>query len=316
MRFVKKIIEISEILPYSEREGSSFSFVAENDILLVEEDDIVKNIIQRDRFSHKGTFGHALLIAGSYKRAGAAILSAKAVLRSGAGLVSVSSSVENISILQTTVPEAMIETDLVGEIDFDKYAAIGIGPAWGIGESKVDDLAFCMKNAEKLGKGMVIDADAITVLAQHKELLNLLPKNCILTPHCGELKRLIGDWKTADERFEKQLNFSIQHNVIIVGKGAYTAITYPKKIDSKRGLVTFNTTGNSGMATAGSGDVLTGIILGLLAQGYSADCAAWIGTYIHGKSGDIAIKDKGETSLIAGDIVDYLPASFISVLQK
>ncbi|TKG96079.1 NAD(P)H-hydrate dehydratase [Puteibacter caeruleilacunae] len=260
----------------------------------------------RTRHSHKGTFGHALLIAGSYGKMGAAVLASKACLRAGVGLLTTHVPHLGYQILQNTVPEAMISIDrsdlhFTEFPDTDQYKAIGIGPGLGC---KMNSIRAMENLLEQCKKPMVIDADGLNILSGKKELLAQLPTQTILTPHPKEFERLAGPAENSFERLQKQVNFSNQHNVITLVKGAHTTITTPD------GQCFFNTSGNPGMATAGSGDVLTGIILGLLAQGYSPIDAALVGVFLHGISGDIALNKQSVESLIASDIIENLGFAF------
>ncbi len=268
----------------------------------------IQNIIRsREDFSHKGNYGHALLLAGSYGKMGAAILAAKASLRSGLGLLTTHIPHCGYPIMQTAVPEAMATIDrsdfLLSEFpkDIQNYTTIGIGPGIGL---KPNTKEMFNNLLLEYNKPMVIDADAINILGEEKEWLNLIPENSILTPHPKEFERIAGKVSSPYERHLVQLEFSKNYNVILVVKGAYTSITTPE------GICCINSTGNPGMATAGSGDVLTGIILGLLSQGYSPDEAAILGVWLHGRAGDLYAKDYAEESLIASSIVDYLGKAF------
>jgi len=274
----------------------------------VEKTDIASLIPVRDTFAHKGNFGHALLIAGSRGKTGAAVLSAKACLRSGAGLLTVHIPACGEIILQTAIPEAMVEMDEEQDYIthlgiFSKYNAIGIGPGIGCNEKTTGVLFRLFENATQ---PLVLDADAINLLAQNKQLQNILPANSILTPHPGEFDRLAGCSDNAYIRLEKACQWAVQHQSYIVLKGAYTAICTPDK------ECYFNSTGNPGMATAGSGDVLTGVILALLAQSYSPLNASLTGVFLHGLAGDIAANEKSQESLIAGDIIENLGFAFTS----
>ena len=237
---------------------------------ILELEDIRSLIKPRQQFAHKGNFGHALLIAGSKGMAGASVLAARACLRSGVGLLTVHAPICNNDILQTSVPEAMVETDanetcFAIPTDTDDYQAVGIGP--GLGRSEETEAA-------------------------------------LLTPHPKELERLTGKCQDSYERLTKACELAHAANVHIILKGAYSAIITPA------GKCYFNPTGNPGMATGGSGDVLTGVILALLAQGYPAEDAAKIGTYIHGLAGDFAQKKQGMIGLIASDIITCLPTAW------
>lgn len=256
----------------------------------------------RTKFSHKGSFGHALIIAGSYGKMGAAVLAAKACLRAGAGLLTVHAPRCGNIVLQSCVPEAMMNADRRAKFwaevpALTGFASIGIGP--GIGQLEETTMAL-HQLLNQLAVPMVLDADALNILAKKPAWLKLLPKNTILTPHPKEFERLFG--KTADnfERLALLRSKARDHQITIVLKGAHTAIASPD------GSCWFNATGNPGMATGGSGDVLTGLITGLLAQGYAPKDAALLGVFLHGLSGDLAAKELGEEAMIAGDLVDYL----------
>ncbi|MEG1498812.1 MAG: NAD(P)H-hydrate dehydratase [Bacteroidales bacterium] len=274
----------------------------------LQEQDLVHALKLRSKFMHKGNFGHALLVAGSYTKAGASILAAKATLRSGAGLLTVSCPECNIPILQISVPEAMVERrDPSKILDLNKYAAIAIGPGLGLDEEAKLFLKTLIQNTPH---PLILDADAITILSENKTYLSFLPPYCIFTPHYKELERLLGKWSNSGERLLLQQEFSDKYRAIVVFKGAHSCITSPKVSAHSFNPTLFNSTGNPGMATAGSGDVLTGIILGLLAQGYSSLESAYIGVYLHGLCGDLAVENLSQTSLIAGDLIDFLPDVF------
>ena len=270
---------------------------------LVDETELPETLKKRPKFSHKGTYGHALLVAGSYGKMGAAILSARACLRTGAGLVTVHLPKRGVDCMQTAFPEAMVSVDADESLfseppaSLDRYSVVAIGP--GIGTEQKTRRAI--RNLLPLcKKPMVIDADAINCLAMEQDLLGKVPENSIFTPHHKEFERLAGEWADDFERLAKQRDFSARHKVIVVFKGAHTTVTLPD------GRAFFNTTGNPGMATAGSGDVLTGIIAALLAQGLSPAEAAVCGVFLHGRAGDRAFSDKGN-GLIASDIVENVP---------
>jgi ADP-dependent NAD(P)H-hydrate dehydratase / NAD(P)H-hydrate epimerase len=278
-----------------------------SDLYFLEKEDI-QNIIQpRSKFAHKGTFGHALLIAGSFGKMGAAVLASKACLRSGVGLLTSHVPRQGYTIIQVTVPEAMASMD---EHDFmftcfpelAAFSAVGIGP--GLNKKHNTCKAFS-ELLEKINIPLVIDADGLNILSENKAWLEKLPENSILTPHPGEFQRLVGETANSYERIQKQLQFSKQYKVVVVLKGAFTTIATPD------GKLYFNSSGNPGMATAGSGDVLTGIILGLLAQGITPVDAAKAGVFIHGLAGDLAAALKSENALIAGDIIEYIGNAFL-----
>ena len=273
--------------------------------------DINPIIQKRSKFGHKGIYGHALLIAGSYGKMGAAVLASKACLRSGAGLLTTHVPHLGYSIIQTAVPEAMASVDqhdyMFTEFpDLPQFSAVGVGP--GIGLKSNTKKAFC-ELLDKSQVPLVIDADALNVFSENKSWLEKIPANSILTPHPGEFKRLTGESANSFENIQKQIEFSKKYNVIIVLKGAFTSISTPD------GRLFFNPTGNPGMATAGSGDVLTGIILGLLAQAIYPVNAALAGVYLHGLAGDLAARQKSQSSLIAGDIIEFLGKAFLSLIS-
>jgi ADP-dependent NAD(P)H-hydrate dehydratase / NAD(P)H-hydrate epimerase len=259
----------------------------------------------RSRFDHKGTFGHALLIAGSLGKMGAAVLSAKAALRAGVGLLTIHAPKCGYTVLQTGVPEAMMSSDVDDEVftttpNLESYNSLGVGPGLGRNDKTVKALKDVMS---KFGKPMVIDADALNILSANREMLHLVAPGSILTPHPKEFERLAGAWSNDFMRLEKQKTLARELNSVVVLKGAYTSIVSPD------GRVFFNGTGNPGMATGGTGDVLTGILTGLLAQ-YSAMDAAVLGVHLHGLAGDLGVVDLGQESLVAGDLIQYLPAAF------
>jgi ADP-dependent NAD(P)H-hydrate dehydratase / NAD(P)H-hydrate epimerase len=263
----------------------------------------------RKKFDHKGNYGHGLLVAGSYGKMGAAIMGAKAALRTGIGLITCHIPACGNQIIQTAFPEAMVQVDkeerIISELDnIEPYNAIGIGP--GIGTDKVTQKAF-HKLLLTMNRPMVIDADAINILGMNQKWLSTLPHETILTPHVKEFERIAGKAENSFQRLEKQVEFAGKYNCYVVLKGACTSIATPD------GKIYFNSTGNPGMATAGSGDVLTGIILSLLAQGYSSENASVAGVFIHGISGDIAASKSGYESIIASDIIDSIGNAFIKI---
>lgn len=275
---------------------------------LAGEEDAAALVRPRASFSHKGTYGHALLIAGSRGKAGAAVLAARSCLRSGAGLLTVHTPQRGEPTLQVAVPEAMLSLDQHSNHfsiapETAPYTAIGIGP--GLGQNLETVHAFEQLLLHTAGKPMVIDADALNILSVNPEFYEKIPAGSILTPHPGEFDRLAGEsFRTAYARLEKARAFAAEKNLLVVLKGHHTAVCFPS------GEVCFNSSGNPGMATAGSGDVLTGILLGLLAQGYSAHEAALLGVYLHGAAGDIAAASSSEESLIAGDITENLGQAY------
>ena len=280
-----------------------------SDFFLIYKEDVKQIIQKRSRFGHKGTYGHALLIAGSYGKMGAAVLASKACLRSGVGLLTTHVPHLGYSIIQTAVPEAMASVDQHDSFftefpGLEQFTAVGVGP--GINQ-KTNTKKALYELLEKSQLPLVIDADALNILAENKTWLEKIPANSILTPHPGEFKRLAGDVENSYLSIQNQVEFSKKYKVIVVLKGAFTSVSTPE------GKLFFNSTGNPGMATAGSGDVLTGIILGLLAQGISPENAAIAGVYLHGLAGDLAASVKSEFSLVAGDILEFLSEAFIAL---
>ena len=273
---------------------------------LIEKNDIKKKIISRSLISHKGTFGHGLIISGSRGKMGACIMSCKASLKSGIGLLSVYVPKIGESIIQTSVPEAMTITDTkknhISAIPkLEVFNSIGIGP--GIGLHK--DTEKAILKLIKIAKiPLVIDADAINIIARNKNILKFLPNHSILTPHPKEFKRLVGTYKDSNQRIKLQKKLSKKFKLNILIKGPFSMMT------DINGELFINTTGNPGMATGGSGDVLTGIITGLIGRGYKPFDAMIMGVYIHGLSGDITTKHLGEESLMATDLIDSLPKAF------
>jgi len=278
---------------------------------LVGKNEVIVRYQPRDPYAHKGDFGHALLIGGSYGKIGALSLASKACLMSGAGLVTSYVPQCGYEILQTAVPEAMVVTDahkqhitsLQTLVDCN---AVGVGSGMGTHE---DTVAAFRKLLEITQVPIVLDADALNILAKHPDVLTRVPRKTILTPHLGELKRLIGEWRNDFDMLRKVSAFSKQYELIVVVKGAHSIVVNLDKYY-------INTTGNPGMATAGSGDVLTGIITGLLAQNYTPLDAAVMGVYLHGKSGDIALEKTSYQSLIASHLIENLGAAYLNLFKE
>ena len=273
---------------------------------LTEEPEVRALLRRRPRFAHKGTMGHALLVAGSRGMAGAAILASRAALRGGVGKLTLHTPHACLDIMQTSVPEAVVQMDVdedivTSAIDAAGYQSIGMGP--GLGRSRYTAAAVHDYLLQQVCP-MVLDADALNLLSDNKEWLHDIPSESILTPHPQELDRLAGHSQTSFERMNRARNLAITYGLFVVVKGHYSQICTPT------GDVYFNPTGNPGMATPGSGDVLTGILTALLAQGYLPAEAVQLGVYLHGLAGDLAAADLGEESLIASDIIDYLPKAF------
>ncbi|MDO8368439.1 MAG: NAD(P)H-hydrate dehydratase [Saprospiraceae bacterium] len=263
----------------------------------------------RPKFSHKGRFGHALLVAGSFGKMGAAVLAAKSCLRSGVGLLTVHAPRSGNIILQGAVPEAMVSADHRAKYwaevpDLQAYSSIGVGP--GIG--KEPETAVALQGLlQGYDRPMVLDADALNLLAENPAWWKFIPQNSILTPHPKEFERLFGKTKNDFQRNDLQRYKAHKHGVFIVLKGAHTAIACPD------GECWFNSTGNPGMATGGTGDVLSGLLTGLLAQGYPPKSAALLGVYLHGLAGDLAAAAGSQEALTAGDLVDYLGRAWLGI---
>ena len=274
---------------------------------LITDEYVASLMHKRERFSHKGNFGHALLLAGSTGKMGAAILSAGGCMRSGVGLLTVHLPGKGEPVLQVSLPEAMTDADshrhYITELpSLAGYDAIGMGPGVGMQQETVDVLKKLLENIGDMR--LVLDADALNIISFHSEMLRHLPQDTIITPHPKEFDRLAGSSENAYERIQKARLIASEQKIYIVLKGAYTVVCTPL------GNVFFNPSGNPGMATGGSGDVLTGMLTGLLAQGYSPEEAAIIGVYIHGFAGNLAAATFSEESLIAGDIVKMLGKAF------
>jgi len=271
----------------------------------LEENDIVGFLKPRSPFSHKGTYGHALLIGGSYGKAGAIILAATACMRSGVGLTSIITDPECIIPIQSSISEAMCIINgyekIVVDGTVDSYDVIGIGPGLNICDSTIKIVEHIFKN---YSKQIVVDADGINLISANKFLLECIPPNVISTPHPKELQRLIGTWNDDFEKLEMTISFCKKYNCFCVIKGNHSCIVNPE------GQIVFNTTGNAGMATGGSGDVLTGIISAFAAQGYEAYQSLMLGVFMHGLAGDFAAAKYSQWSMIASDIISCLPMAF------
>ncbi len=259
----------------------------------------------RKPFSHKGTYGHSLLIAGNKGKMGAAVLAARACLRSGTGLLTVNVPENELNILQASVPEAMCAIRNQ-EIDYSKFSAVGIGPGLGTAEDSQELLKKILSNYHK---PMVLDADALNILASNKEMLAQVPAGSVLTPHPKEFERLFGPAQNDFERIELAIKLSIEHPFVVVLKGRYTLTAF-----NGRGY--FNTTGNPGMAKGGSGDALTGILTAMLAQGYNPLQATILGVYLHGLAADHALLNQSQETMIASDIIENLNAAFYSLAEE
>jgi ADP-dependent NAD(P)H-hydrate dehydratase len=279
--------------------------------IYIDKNEILKRYKPIDKHTHKGIQGHTLLIGGSYGKMGAVCLSSKAALKTGCGLVTTFIPKCGYEIVQISIPEVMVLTDVqekfISNITFDIIPqAIGVGP--GIGQEQATQKAF-HEFLKSNKTPLVIDADALNILSKNKEWLSLLSPKTILTPHPKELERMIGKWNSEDEKFEKSIAFSKQYQLIIVMKGAPTHV-----IDGD--TIYENTSGNAALATAGSGDVLTGMITSLLAQSYEPINAAILGVYLHGLTADIALPKTGYQSFIASDVIANIGKAYLSLENK
>ena len=277
----------------------------------IDPEDVAAIYQPRSPFAHKGTYGSALLVGGSYGKMGAITLSSKAALRAGAGLVTALIPGCGYEVLQTAVPEAMCMTSggrTLENIDgWENKSAVGIGPGMGTDVKTVHALAAFIDSCKK---PVVVDADALNIIATQQELLGKLPKGSVLTPHPREFARLFGENTNSMIQVDHARIQAMRYNINIVLKGHHTAVI------TTEGDCWYNMTGNAGMATGGTGDVLTGIITGLLAQGYEPHNAAMMGVYLHGLAGDLAAKDRSQESLVAGDIIDCLGKAFLTLTAR
>ncbi len=266
-------------------------------------DDLKSGYKFRKKFDHKGTFGHGLLIAGSYGKSGAAVLASKAALATGTGLITTHVPSLNYTIQQSSFPEGMVSIDedekfFTGIKDISPYSAIAIGPGLGKENQTQNAMKLIIQNSTV---PLILDADALNIMTENPTWLSFLPPGSILTPHVGEFERIAGKCSNGWERLDRARDLAFKHRIYVILKGAHTAIVCPDK------QVIFNSTGNPGMATGGSGDVLTGILLGLQALGYSSLYSSMAAVYLHGLAADLAINKKPMESLVAGNIIEFLP---------
>jgi NAD(P)H-hydrate epimerase len=276
---------------------------------LLEEQDVEASLRPRPRFGHKGTFGHALLIAGGPGMVGAAVLSTRSALRSGAGLVTAHVPQSAADILHITCPEALMtnpgEDRLNSLPPLSPYSAIGIGPGIGHDPATASIVKGLIQDASV---PLVMDADALNILAENRTWQKFLPEGTIITPHPGEFDRLLGSPSSSGyDRLQRAREYAIAHGVIVVLKGAWTAVC------DANGSVTFNPTGNQGMAKGGSGDSLTGLLTGLLAQGYAPLAAARLGVFLHGLAGDLAAGHRGMDGMTVTDLVHAIPEAWLQL---
>lgn len=289
---------------------------AETDYHYLDTDSLKKVYSPRNPFDHKGTYGNALIAAGQYGMMGAAILASRASMKSGAGKTISLIPACGLNSLQSATPEVTCITAGSNHLsnvshdghsrtlDLSEFTSIAIGP--GIGTDS-ETAGFMFQIIEEATDPMILDADALNILAEHRDWLNKLPPHTIITPHPGEFRRLFGETTNSFDQLDLARQKAAEHNIIIVLKGHHTTINLPD------GTTWYNMTGNAGMATGGSGDVLTGILAGLLAQGYSPEATAKIAVWIHGYAADLALRTESVESLIASDIVTHLGAAFKSI---
>ncbi len=276
---------------------------------LVTQKSVRKLLRWRQPFDHKGTFGHALFVGGSYGKMGAVTLACRAALRGGVGLLTAYVPRCGYTVIQTAVPECMVMTDpsenyLTEAPDAERFQSIGVGPGIGQDSATAKMLRSLLSSAKV---PVVLDADALNLISTHRELMHLIPKGSILTPHPKEFERLVGPWKDGFARLELQKNLAAELKSVVLVKGAYTSIATPS------GQVYFNSSGNPGLATGGSGDVLTGLLTGLLARGYPSEECAIVGVYLHGLAADLGVPELGQESFLASDLISFLPAAFLKL---
>lgn len=281
------------------------------DFMLVEERNVRPLLKKRLDFSNKRDYGSALFFAGSIGMSGAAVLAAKGCLRSGAGLATVHSAKISLPVVQSCLPEALFEPDRNENFITDmsvhhNHQAVAVGPGLGVNEKTVDALELLLKNHKQ---PLVLDADALNCIARRPHLLSLLPAHSVITPHIGEFDRLFGEHVSNEDRLRKAIDMAKYYNIIIVLKGHYTATVRPT------GRVYFNSNGNPGMATPGSGDVLTGVITSFMAQGYRPEQAATLGVFVHGMAGDLTAEKWGEFGILASEIADNCAIALKNIIS-
>ncbi|MDE5972077.1 MAG: NAD(P)H-hydrate dehydratase [Muribaculaceae bacterium] len=277
---------------------------------LVEHSDVSRILKPRQPFCSKADFGSLMLVAGSYGMMGAAVMAAKGALRAGVGKVTVYSPRCGFDVMQSAVPEAMFQaanSDIfISDIrPQHECTTVALGPGIGSRDETVSALENFLKRQEQ---PVVLDADALNCIARQQNLMHMVPVLSVLTPHAAEFDRMFGPQPCAEARLVKAIEVSRYHNVLIVLKGRYTTVIRPD------GRLYFNSSGNAAMATPGSGDVLTGVIAALMAQGYKPEVAALAGVYIHGLAGDIAAEAEGQYGVTAGDIAANIGRAIKSLL--
>ena len=264
----------------------------------------ISSILKRRKSdSHKGTYGHALIVAGSSIKMGAALIASKACLRAGVGLLTVNVPEEERQIIQIGLPEAMVAVRQNAVGSLDSFQSLGIGPGLGI-DKKSERL---LKSALSANIPLVLDADALNIISKNN-WINLVSKKSIITPHPKEFDRLFGEHKNKEERRQKAIKMAKELDNIIVLKDYETIVCGGDE-------VYINTTGNAGLAKGGSGDALTGIITSFLAQGYNAIEAATIGVYIHGLAADLCLKEQSMESMLIEDVIEKLGDSFKKIMK-
>ncbi len=259
----------------------------------------------RQADGNKGTYGHALLLAGSKGKMGAAVIASRAALRSGCGLLSTHVPAGEREILQSAIPEAMLSMGKISSNQLNEFSAVGIGPAIGTGAAANELFSYIIKNCMQ---PLVVDADGITLLSKHEKLLNNLQQKTILTPHVIEFDRLYGEHDSIEQRMEKAITISNQQDIIIVLKNAQTLITY-------KGQSYLNKTGNAGLAKGGSGDALTGMVLSFLAQGYDPFAAAQIAVYLHGIAAEKTALTQSLESMLISDVIENIGMAFKDISE-
>ena len=275
----------------------------------VEKSDVKRVLQPRGEFTSKADYGSALLVAGSSGMLGASVLAARAALRGGVGKVTVHSARCGHSVLQSSVPEALFQPDtndlcVTDMLPRHDYSAIAIGPGIGTNEATINALETFLKSYDK---PVILDADALNCIARRNNLLHYVPVLSIITPHAGEFDRLFGTQPNHEARLAKAIEMAHNYNILIILKGRYTAIVRPD------GKIYFNSSGNPAMATPGSGDVLTGLLAAMLAQGYKPEIAALLAVYIHGYAGDMAAETEGQYGVTAGDIAANIGKAIKSI---
>lgn len=281
---------------------------------LVNENDTMRFLTPRNEFSSKADYGHALIVAGSYGMMGASVLAGAGCLRAGAGKVTVHAPSCGFNILQSNLVSAMFDADRdqrhITDIPGDKkYTAIAVGPGLGTHDATAAALEKFLKTMSAASRPVILDADALNIIAEHKNMLDYLPVLSIITPHAGEFDRLFGEQKSHEARLSKAIEISRFHQIIIVLKGRYTAIVRPD------GKVFFNSSGSPALATGGTGDVLTGVIAGLMASGLKPEIASFVGCYVHGVAGELAAEEHSDIGATAADVAANIGKAIVQIAR-